>query len=199
VGISPGLDCALRETATIAWRGARRCESVEPLLPAEKLENAMASTLRFIEILALGTWVGGIIFFSFVVAPGAFGVLGSRDQAGTMVGFALGRLHWIGIVAGLIYVVALVAERRSIAAIARPAAILVVLMIALTFYSQKFVTSRLAGLRREMVSVDATPRDNPLRVEFDSLHQWSVRIEGTVLLLGLAGLFLTVRNFSPHR
>jgi hypothetical protein len=159
----------------------------------------MASTMRFIEILALGTWVGGIIFFSFVVAPGAFGVLGSRDQAGTMVGFALGRLHWIGIVAGLIYVVALVAERRSIAAIARPAAILVVLMIALTFYSQKFVTSRLAGLRREMVSVDATPRDNPLRVEFDSLHQWSVRIEGTVLLLGLAGLFLTVRNFSPHR
>jgi hypothetical protein len=159
----------------------------------------MTSTLRFIEILALGTWVGGIIFLSFVVAPGAFGVLGSRDQAGTMVGFALGRLHWIGIVAGLIYVVALVAERRSIAAIARPAAILVVLMIALTFYSQKFVTSRLAGLRREMVSVEATPRDNPLRVEFDSLHQWSVRIESAVLLLGLAGLFLTVRNFSGSR
>jgi hypothetical protein len=159
----------------------------------------MTSTLRFIEILALGTWVGGIIFLSFVVAPGAFGVLGSRDQAGTMVGFALGRLHWIGIVAGLIYVLALVVERRSIAAIARPAAILVVLMIALTFYSQKFVTSRLAGLRREMVSVDATPRDNPLRVEFDSLHQWSVRIEGAVLFLGLVGLFLTVRDFSGPR
>src|SRR5271168_4118182 len=93
----------------------------------------MTSTLRFIEILALGTWVGGIIFLSFVVAPGAFGVLGSRDQAGTMVGFALGRLHWIGIVAGLVYVVALVVERLSFAAIARPAAILVVLMIALTF------------------------------------------------------------------
>jgi hypothetical protein len=159
----------------------------------------MTSTLRFVEILALGTWVGGIIFLSFVVAPGAFGVLGSRDQAGTMVGFALGRLHWIGIVAGLIYVLALVVERRSIAAIARPAAILVVLMIALTFYSQKFVTSRLTGLRREMVSVDATPRDNPLRVEFDGLHQWSVRIEGAVLLLGLAGLFLTVRGFSGSR
>src|SRR5271156_2125650 len=137
----------------------------------------MTSTLRFIEILALGTWVGGIIFLRF----------------------ALGRLHWIGIVAGLIYVLAFVVERRSLAAIARPAAILVVLMIALTFYSQKFVTSRLAGLRREMVSVDATPRDNPLRVEFDGLHQWSVRIEGAVLLLGLAGLFLTVRDFSGPR
>jgi uncharacterized membrane protein len=159
----------------------------------------MTSTLRFIEILALGTWVGGIIFLSFVVAPGAFGVLGSRDQAGSMVGFALGRLHWIGIVAGLVYVAALAAERRSLAVIARPAAICVVLMIALTFYSQQFVTSRLAGLRREMVSVDATPRENPLRVEFDRLHQMSVQIESVVLLLGLAGLFLTVRNFSPPR
>ena len=35
-----------------------------------------------------------------------------------------------------------------------------------------------------MVSVDATPRDNPLRVEFDRLHQMSVRIEGAVPLLG---------------
>ena len=42
----------------------------------------MTSTLRFIEIFALGTWVGSIIFLSFVVAPGAFGVFGSRDQAG---------------------------------------------------------------------------------------------------------------------
>jgi len=158
----------------------------------------MTSTLRFIEIFALGTWVGSIIFLSFVVTPGAFGVLGSRDQAGTMVGFALGRLHWIGIVAGVVYLVALVAERRSLAVIARPAAIAVVLMIALTYYSQAFVTSRLAGLRREMVSVDATARDNPLRVEFDRLHQMSVRIEGAVLLLGLAGIFLTVRNFSPR-
>jgi len=158
----------------------------------------MTSTLRFIEILALGTWVGGIIFLSFVVAPGAFGVLGSRDQAGSIVGFALGRLHWIGIVAGIIYLVALVVERRSLAVIARPAASAVVLMIALTYYSQAFVTSRLSGLRREMVSVDATPRDNPLRVEFDRLHQMSVRIEGAVLLLGLAGIFLTVRNYSPR-
>jgi hypothetical protein len=56
------------------------------------------------------------------------------------------------------------------------------------------VTPRLAELRTEMVSVDATPQDNPLRVEFDRLHQTSVRIEIVVLLLGIASLFLTVRN-----
>jgi hypothetical protein len=45
-----------------------------------------------------------------------------------------------------------------------------------------------------MVSVAATPTDNPLRVEFDRLHQWSVRIEGTVLLIGFGALFLTARS-----
>ena len=45
-----------------------------------------------------------------------------------------------------------------------------------------------------MVSVDATPKDNPLRVEFDRLHDWSVRLEVAVLLIGIASLFFTVRN-----
>jgi Domain of unknown function (DUF4149) len=159
----------------------------------------MNASLRFIEILALGTWVGGIIFLSFVVAPGAFGVLASRDQAGTLVGFALGRLHWIGMIAGAIYLVAFALEKSSVSAVVRPAALAVVLMIVLTFVSQQFVTGRMAGLRREMGSVDATPREDPLRVEFDRLHVLSVRIEGAVLLLGLAGLFLTIRDFASPR
>jgi len=60
--------------------------------------------------------------------------------------------------------------------------------------SQTRVTPRLAELRTEMGSVDATPKNNPLRVEFDRLHQTSVRIEVVVLLLGIASLFLTVRG-----
>jgi len=156
----------------------------------------MSSTLRFIEVFTLGIWVGGIIFLSFVVAPGAFGILASRDQAGSMVGFALGRLHWIGIAAGLIYIAALVLEKSALAALLRPAAVVVMLMIGLTFVSQKFVTGRMAELRREMGSVDATPRENPLRETFDRLHVVSVRIEGAVLLLGVGGLFLTVREFA---
>jgi uncharacterized membrane protein len=159
----------------------------------------MTSIARFVEVFALGTWVGGIVFLSFVVAPGAFGILGSRDQAGMMVGYTLGRLHWIGIVLGLLYLVAAVVDARSIGALARPAALAVILMVALTFFSQQFVTGRMAGLRQQMVSVDATPHDSPLRVEFDRLHVWSVRIESAVLLIGLAGIFLTVRSISAPR
>jgi hypothetical protein len=72
----------------------------------------------------------------------------------------------------------------------------VVLMFALTLVTQTRVMPRLAELRTEMVSVDATPKDNPLRVEFDRLHKTSVRIEVVVLVLGLAALFCTVRGMG---
>jgi hypothetical protein len=154
----------------------------------------MSTVFRYLEFLSLGTWLGSIIFLSFVVAPGAFATLGSRDQAGAMVGMALGRLHWIGVAAGVVFLLARVAQEKSIAALFKPAAGLVVLMLALTLYSQLGVTARLAALRTEMVSVERTPETIPLRAEFDRLHQWSVRIEGTVLLCGLAALFLSVRE-----
>ena len=53
--------------------------------------------LRTLESLALGLWLGSDVFLSFVVAPGAFHVLASRDQAGAMVGFALTRMHFGGL------------------------------------------------------------------------------------------------------
>ena len=49
-------------------------------------------------------------------------------------------------------------------------------------------------LRRQMVSVVATPPDNPSHIEFDRLHGVSVDLEGAILLIGFAALFLTVRD-----
>jgi len=154
----------------------------------------MTNLLRFVQVFALGTWVGSIIYLSFVVAPGAFGVLQSRDQAGLMVGYSLARLHYMGVIAAVLYLLAGLVLAPAVKTILQPAMIGVILMLALTLVSQTRVTPRLAELRTEMVSVDATPKDNPLRVEFDRLHQTSVRIEVTVLLIGIAALFLTVRN-----
>lgn len=154
----------------------------------------MTNFLRFIQIFALGTWVGSIIYLSFVVAPGVFGTLANRDQAGAVVGLVLGRLHHLGVIAAVIYLVAGLGLGRSFKALVQPAALCVILMLALTVVSQHVVTSRLAALRTEMVSVDATPRDNPLRVEFDKLHRVSVQLEGATLLVGVAALYFTVRS-----
>jgi uncharacterized membrane protein len=154
----------------------------------------MANLLRFLEVFALGTWVGGIIYLSFVVAPAAFISLGSPHQAGSLVGLVLGRLHILGLVAGVIYLAAAAGLGRSLSALARPAAIAVILMWFITLVSQRWVSPRMAGLRAEMGSVDTTPRDNPLRIQFDRLHRVSVRLETSVLILGIAAIYLTVRD-----
>jgi uncharacterized membrane protein len=154
----------------------------------------MTNILRFLQVFALGTWLGSLIYLSFVVAPSVFGILSSRDQAGIVVGFALGRLHHLGAIAAMIFLIATLGIARSFKALVQPAAIGVVLMLLLTLVSQHIVMPRMAVLRTEMVSVDATPPDNPLRVRFDRLHRISVRLEGSVLVIGLTALFLTARR-----
>jgi hypothetical protein len=154
----------------------------------------MSTVLRTIEFLCLGVWLGGICLLSFVVAPGAFSSLGNPDAAGAMVGFTLGKLHLIGIGAGVIYLVAYFLGHASAPNIARMAAVAVLIMVLLTAFSQFFVTARLADLRTQMGSVAQTPADNPLRMSFDRLHQWSVWLESAVLLLGIAAMYVTVRS-----
>jgi uncharacterized membrane protein len=156
----------------------------------------MTNLLRFLQVFALGTWVGSIIYLSFVVAPGVFGTVASRDQAGAVVGLVLGRLHVLGLIAAGIYVVAalclwLVYSTKELTTAALA---MVIVMAVLTLISQRVVTPRMAALRTQMVSVDATPRDNPLRVQFDTLHRVSVQLEGAVLIIGIGALWLTVRK-----
>jgi uncharacterized protein DUF4149 len=154
----------------------------------------VAATLRFLQVFSLGTWVGSILYFSFVVTRGAFSVLPNSDLAGALVGYTLAKLHMIGIIAGVIYLLATAAAERSIGALAQPAALLVFAMIVLTVVSQYGVIAQMDGLRLQMGSVQSTAAGNPLRAAFDRLHQYSVWLESAVLLAGLVALFFTARQ-----
>ena len=83
----------------------------------------MSTFLRAIEFLGLSLWLGSDVFLSFVVAPGAFRLLGSRDQAGAMVGYSLGVMHMGGIVCGLVLLLARVLRTKTFASLAAPAAL----------------------------------------------------------------------------
>jgi len=69
-------------------------------------------------------------------------------------------------------------------------------MIILTLVSMFGVAARMEDLKRQMVVIDNVPHDDPRRVEFNQLHVWSTRLEGSVLVLGVALLFLTARRLS---
>ncbi|MGB7494876.1 MAG: DUF4149 domain-containing protein [Candidatus Acidiferrum sp.] len=157
----------------------------------------MQTLLRAIEFLSLSLWLGGDVFLSFVVAPGAFSLIGNRDAAGMLVGYSLIRLHFAGIFLGLLFLLARLLRTHDFASFTSPAALCVVLMVLLTAASQFTVSNRMERLKRRMGSVQNTPETDPLRVQFNRLHHVSVAYEGVVLLLGFAGMILLVRELAP--
>ncbi|MBA3915928.1 MAG: DUF4149 domain-containing protein [Acidobacteriales bacterium] len=157
------------------------------------------SFLRYLMLLALIAWIGGISFFSFVLAPTVFGVLPTRQLAGNVVSRSLTSLHWMGMVAGLVFLAASLAHSRL--AIGRtqafaPRNILVALMLLLTAVSQFEVTPKMATLRSAMGIIDNVPLSDPARLQFDALHVWSTRLEGGVFLLGLVLAYLVARRMD---
>lgn len=156
------------------------------------------SFLRFLMLLSLVVWIGGLIFFAFVLAPTAFTALPTTHLAGNVVGRSLGKLHWIAIVSGIVYLISSLFYSRFTDGTAHVFAVrhvLLCLMLALTLISQFGIIPRMDVLRASLGDVNAASIDNPERVQFDALHVWSTRVEGTVLLLGLVVVYLTARGF----
>jgi len=154
----------------------------------------MPSILRTIEFLALSLWLGSDVFLSFVVAPGAFRVLASRDSAGAIVGHSLWWMHMIGVVCGVVLLAARLVRTSSPMSLVRPAALCVMAMIALTVVSQHAVSPRMAELRGRMGSIEATAEGSPLLAEFGKLHRVSVMLESGVLLAGITGMWFMVKE-----
>src|SRR6202166_3304336 len=156
------------------------------------------SFLRFLMLLSLVCWIGGLLFFAFVLAPTALSVLPTTHLAGNVVGSALGKLHWIAIFSGIVYLVSSLLYSRFTDGTAHVLAVrhvLLCLMLALTLISQFGIIPRMDALRASLGEVRSAPLDNPERVQFDALHVWSTRVEGAVLLLGLVVVYLTARSF----
>ncbi len=138
-----------------------------------------------VQLLALVVWVGGLIFFAFVLAPVAFHTLPSSHEAGLVVGAALRELHAMGLVAGFAYLSAAVGARQPRRWWLGP--VMVAGMMMLTAVSQWSILPRMerdrAAAGGDVAAVDLS---DPARADFDHLHRLSERVEGAVLVLGLA-------------
>ena len=159
------------------------------------------SFLRFLMLLSLVVWIGGLIFFAFVVAPTAFQVLPNPHLAGNVVGRALGKLHWMAIISGIVFLISSLLYSRFTGGTAHVFAmrhVLICLMLGLTLVSQFWIIPRMDALRASVGDFATVASDNPARVQFDALHVWSTRVEGAVLLLGLVVVYLTASIFSQR-
>jgi uncharacterized membrane protein len=148
--------------------------------------------LRTLMLLALVAWVGGIIFFAFVLAPTLFTVL-PPQVAGNVVSPSLTKLHWIGLVAGAVFLACSLAYNKAKHGELRlfgASQVMILVMLILTAISQFAITPRMRELRSSSLSLDAMSAS----AQFDRLHKWSTRLEGGVLILGLMVVVLKAKE-----
>jgi uncharacterized membrane protein len=161
----------------------------------------MQGFLRIVQLLAMVVWVGGLIFFAFLLAPIAFHTL-TVHQAGMLVGAVLHPFHIVGLVCGAMFCCATAVMFRGATMRVRGRYemefLLVVVMLAATAYLQVNVLPAMEYDRASAGgSIEAAAPNNPAKVHFDKLHVRSERVEGTVLFVGLAVLFLMSREQLP--
>jgi hypothetical protein len=159
--------------------------------------------IRFLRLLSIVVWVGGIIFFAFVLAPVAFSLLPSQHMAGTVVGGSLRVLDIIGLVCGAIFWLATAVLFGGSAPIHKrryeSQLLLSAVMLLATAYLHAGI---LPAMERDRVQtggdIEAASSNNPAKIHFERLHKRSERLEGAILFLGLGLVLLTARESLPQ-
>jgi Domain of unknown function (DUF4149) len=155
--------------------------------------------LRLLMLLALAVWIGALIFFP-VVAQTAFANLQSH-WAGLVVRGSLLKLHWMAFICGTSFLAGSLIHNRTVLGRTRllsASHFLIVIMLALTAISQFQIIPRMDQLRASVGEISMVPIAAPARAQFDTLHAWSTRIEGAILVLGLLVLYLTSRRLTAR-
>jgi|SRR6478736_1801110 hypothetical protein len=159
--------------------------------------------LRYLYVVALVLWVGGLVAAGALVAPSVFGVLQAwnasegRVLAGQVFGDVLIRVTWLSYVMGAIMFVTLTLHRLLGA---RPVkygvrvgimAMMLLLMLATGFWLIPQVNAIQAQVTGPVSALAAT---DPLRVQFDRLHGISNILYSITALGGLALCFWEARE-----
>ena len=160
----------------------------------EKAYTSGQQWLAFAELMLLGMWLGAMCFFSFAVAPSAFAVLPSRNLAGLIVGSTLTKLEWFGLISGILLLILYFIKVKWQGKSGRLSLILLLFMVAATAALRFWISPAMNALRLSMGGAidDLSPAD-PLRVQFNQYHQYSVWLMGTTIIAGVALLFFNVR------
>jgi uncharacterized membrane protein len=141
--------------------------------------------LRYVYVLALVVWLGGMIMLGALVAPATFQVLQAsapdvgRALAGELFGVVLARFHYLAYGAGALLLATLAAMAllgpRPRAFAAR--CTIVGAMLAIALYSGIVVLGQIDAIQREVgVLPSKLAVADPRRVRFDELHTLSTRL-----------------------
>src|SRR5688572_19583485 len=142
--------------------------------------------------LLIGLWLGAACFFSFAVAPSAFGVLPSRELAGSIVSRTLMIINFSGIVIGLLLLLTTLVKRLDL----KPfwlwtKRFLLLIVVAACAVGQFVIATWLAVVRAQFGKpIDEVALEDPLRIQFSTLHQYSVWVLAAAMIAALIVFFI---------
>src|SRR5688500_6828268 len=143
-------------------------------------------------LLILAIWLGAALFF-IGVAQSAFAVLPSREMAGSVVNRTLSILNYSGLAIGLILVLTSLITRGAVNRILLWAErVLLLLIIAACAVGQLVIGLWMQFTRAQMGGrpIDELAADDPLRAQFNNLHEYSVWVLMAGMIAALLAFFL---------
>ena len=159
--------------------------------------------LRYVALLALVVWVGGLVALGAIAAPATFDVIAMRQipegrlLAGALFGEILRRFFVTSSIAAGIILVSLVL-RRILGPKPRRfgwRAGILILMTAATVYAGVVIAGRIATIQSTLtVAPSSLPASDPRRIEFGRLHATSSALQLVPLIGGLALIFWELRE-----
>ncbi len=159
--------------------------------------------LRYLYVVALVLWVGGLIVAGALVAPSVFGVLQTWNEAqgrvlaGQVFGEILLRLTWLSYAAGAVMFITLTLHRLLGA---RPLQYgvrvgIMGVMLLMTFATGFYIIPRVNAIQAEVKGpVSALSETDSRRVEFNRLHGMSNILFSITAIGGLALCFWESRE-----
>ena len=148
--------------------------------------------LTLIRLLLIGLWLGAACFFSFAVAQSAFAVLPSRELAGLVVSRTLSIVNYSGLLIGLVLLASsFIKQSETNRFQLLTEKILLIIFTAACAVGQFVIGLWLSYVRAQINRpIDELPIDDPLRITFNNLHEYSVWILITAMIAALVTFFL---------
>lgn len=147
--------------------------------------------LSDIRLLLLSIWLGSAVFF-IGVAQSAFAVLPQRELAGAIVNRNLAILNFGGLAISILLLLTSFIAVSRVGAVSRWLERIMLIIIAAACAVGEFVIGFwLSSLRNQMGRpIDEVAADDPLRLQFATLHEWSVWVLFAGMIAALIAFFV---------
>lgn len=146
--------------------------------------------INFVHLLSLVCWIGAIVFFSFFTAPAVFKTL-DRPAAGELIGVIFPRYYFLGYLCSILLLITYLLGGETVSA--WKISLMAVIILG-TFIAGMAVQPKARNLKTMIKSADSEEDRKTFETRFRKLHSLSVQLNSTVLLAGLALLWLTARG-----